>query len=407
MATRERVWATDSIDAVSITLTNGDVAVAASEDGHIHIDGADERDGFAQAGIDRIEQVGRWLLVHLMQRRGGEPLSVYLPRSKSWQLDVQTGHGDVGASEIQGRLHIMTGQGDVHLAHCQGVFDVGAGAGDIELVHCRQADAPAACPLPQATPDSGIPAGAQREGWLASPARSIAAAMATLERRLARLPGRAAADDSAGVTINGGSGDVQTEDLDATVCSIRIGRGDVSLEDGHIGRLSVSAGQGDVDCEGVTPLGQWDIETVQGDITLKLPANVPLRLDAATSHGDLHSDAPLVRVARPGPESRHGGRMVGSYGRADAQSPQIRLTTSKGDIEIALADDEPREVGGRGDATEDWSIPERETATSSEPAVSSRAGDATPGSEMDVLKALSDGLIDAAEAERLLRSMGA
>lgn len=388
MSQTPHTWPADALDAISISLTDGDVSVVATDEGQIRIDGADSRDRWPVGGIDRLEPAGRWLVVQLMARRGDEPLTVYLPRSKQWQVDVSVVHGDVAVAGVSGRLHAMTGQGDVHLAHCLGVFEVGCGAGDVELEHCRQAGALPPLALPDGEPE--------RSGVFASPARSIAAAMSSLERRLARLPGWNAPKAGDVIAVHSGSGDVQINDLDAQSCAIRLGRGDMSLEDGRIGTLYASVGQGDIECEGVMPLSSWDIETVHGDISLALPAGVAVRFDAATSHGDIDSAAPLVRVARPGPESRHGGRMVGSYGRADAQSPQIRLTTSRGDIEIELADGEAA-TEAEAPAAAIVAVADQE-AGADQPA---------PGSELEVLKALSEGLIDAAEAERLLRSMGA
>ncbi len=394
MGSTEQAWPADGIDAVGVVLADGDVAVAAGTDDQIRVVGLAGRDRLAAVGLERAEQVGNWLIVHVMGRHTGEPVTVYLPRTKQWQIDVSTAHGDVEVSEVDGRLRLMTGQGDVHVAHCRGLFHVSAGAGDIGLEHCRQTAVPAALTAPEDTNDAGGAAGHERAGWLAAPARSIAAAMETLERRLARLPGRNAPGDDAGVVIHGGSGDIQLNDIDLTACSIRLGRGDVSLAGARVGALRVAVGQGDIECTEATPLGPWDIETVQGDISLELPAETPARFDVATSHGSIHSAAPLVRVARPGPETRHGGRMVGSYGRADAQTPQVRMATGRGDIEIGLVDDGA--VGAAAPVSRGVDEPAEPTAAA-----------AAQGPEMDILQALSDGLIDAAEAERLLRSIGA
>ena len=45
---------------------------------------------------------------------------------------------------------------------------------------------------------------------------------------------------------------------------------------------------------------------------------------------------PLVRVARPGPEARRGGRMVGTLGQSEGKPAQVTLVVANGDIRIDL-----------------------------------------------------------------------
>jgi hypothetical protein len=193
---------------------------------------------------------------------------------------------------------------------------------------------------------------------------------------------------------------VQLEDIEAETCTVVLGRGDVTLDGGCIGVLRLNTGRGDVECASLLPAGDWAITTGSGDIALSLPANAQARLDIATTNGDIDSDASLVRVARPGPEARHGRRMVGTVGNAGAATRQITLTSGRGDIDVNLQD-EPSPYTTR---------PVQPLAPSPA-AVKDAAAPAPPvpegySSEMAVLQALSEQAISAEEAEHLLRSMG-
>lgn len=167
-----------------------------------------------------------------------------------------------------------------------------------------------------------------------------------------------------------------------------------------------------------------------GDIDLTLPADAQGRLDAATRKGDLRSDVPLVRVARPGPESHGGGRMVGALGSAESARAQIDLVTQHGDISIHLGpasrrtpvpDSQPAEAasssgpavqpeGVEGEAypTADVQNVETNPATTEnnhpvevQAAVEPRTEDPA----LAILQALEDGLINVEEADRMLQEL--
>lgn len=72
--------------------------------------------------------------------------------------------------------------------------------------------------------------------------------------------------------------------------------------------------------------GDLDFETVNGSITLDLPANVNARVDASTVNGDMYTDFPLTIQGRWGP--RHLRGTIGEGGRS------LRLSTVNGGISL-------------------------------------------------------------------------
>ena len=152
------------------------------------------------------------------------------------------------------------------------------------------------------------------------------------------------------------------------------------------------------------------MQTAHGDISLSLPANTQARLDAATSHGDINSAAPLVRVSRPGPEARYGRRMVGTVGRGEGEVAQISLQTVHGDIDIEMEDAPSAFTGPR---TGTNPVQDRQTAqpvdnSAEQPGQDAATAAPAPAyaSQIAVLQALSEKQISAEEAEKLLLGLG-
>ena len=420
MPTTRRMWPSAVLDGVSIALPSGDVVIEGSDGEQVEVEG---EQASRLPHLDWVEQVERWLLIHPSSWDDGKiPLTLHLPKGKAWIVELSTARGDVQVNSVQARLQIMTGQGDIQVSECRGVFSLASGAGDIQVENCRQADMPeprSVQPGAQGSTapsdEGGGPAAAMSEQWLPSAAaKGLAKARLALESALARLPagngsagGREAAGGGEALSAESGSGDVELENVHVETCRVRLGQGDVTLRGGRIARLHVRVGRGDIECEGAVAAGEWDVETASGDVSLAMPGNAPARLDVATRHGEIRSDIPLVRVARPGPETRYGARMVGTVGRAGADASPVGVRVTRGDIKIEIAEDAPwlgsQETAG---AAAGAGGPDGARTTQ---AAAGQSGPQEPGyeSEMAVLQALRAREIRPEEAEQLLRSMGA
>jgi hypothetical protein len=413
MPTSSITWSPEAIDAINVTLLHGDIEIAGCDDDMVTLEEGDER----RRPSARCEIAGRWLLVQgAPGDRGETPLTLHLPRQKQWVVVASTIHGDIEISGLAARLDATTTHGDISVADCHGVLSVTTTAGDVTLENCRQSAAPEAPPLPRA--DEGAPewpnSTVGTNGWIEERVERRLAAVATeVQQAVARIPkalhnafgGQSPATDE-GLIVQCGSGDIEMDDSDVDTCTVQMANGDVSLSGGRIARLRVSSSRGDISCDDVVPGTDWELETMHGDIGLTLPANVQARLDAATRHGEIRSDAPLVRVARPGPEPRHGMRMVGALGQTGEHVAQIRMATTRGDIRIDLGENIPltAEACARPNHPETRVMDDGAVAGADAPAAKANAGGYQ--SEMAVLQALSEGTITADEAERLLRSMG-
>lgn len=72
--------------------------------------------------------------------------------------------------------------------------------------------------------------------------------------------------------------------------------------------------------------GDLDFETVNGSITLELPANISARVEASTVNGDMYTDFPLTIQGRWGPRRLSG--TIGEGGRT------LHLSTVNGGISL-------------------------------------------------------------------------
>jgi len=125
-----------------------------------------------------------------------------------------------------------------------------------------------------------------------------------------------------GRTVNGG---VEAEGLtaDAEVYSVN---GTVTVTSSGLARAetvngSITAAMGRADWS-----GSLDLKTVNGTITVELPASTSARVEASTVNGGIETDFPLTVTGRLGP--RHVSGTIGSGGR------DLTLETVNGGIHI-------------------------------------------------------------------------
>jgi hypothetical protein len=340
MSKLEQSWAIDAIDAISIKVPETRWTIEGSSDDRIILVGdVDER----QAQNVMIQVVDRWLQIHQSERPRGMHFTLRLPRQKAWVIDLSAWWGEIHVKDLQTRLQVRIGKGDLRVEHCDGHFDLVCGQGNVEVKDCTEMEMPPRPPLPvvDESPDvamhrergefrsefrprrSGSPwdwMSWNEEDWthwgldLAEQATSWASYLSRFFTNMDWKPGQTA------IHLQTGKGDLSLEHVEAETCSLWLGKGDVKMDKGRIANLEAYAGRGDIKCQGILPMGDWAIKTSHGNIDLTLPSDTQAKLDLATRRGDIRSDIPLVRVARPGPESRHGGRMVGTIGDVDGKS---------------------------------------------------------------------------------------
>ena len=433
MNTIERTWPVDAFDAISIWAPGIQLAIKGTDDDEVRLESQFSGQVLREF---KLEPVERWLQVHMWDEYISEaPFTLYLPEKKSWVVDCSAAWGMIEVSDIQARLQITLQKGEISVTNCRGIFAITGGDGQVELKHCSEADMPERPAIPQDRPDfqtSTVGEGNMRsrffrnwrywvsEDWadwgmeFGEKARAWGQQFGQFLDHMGWMPHKT------GISLQIGKGDIRFEDIQAGACLIKLSKGNAVLERGLINELNIFLSHGNLDCKSILPAGDWLIEASHGNIHLSLPSDTQARLDVATRQGDIHSEIPLVRVARPGPEARFGGRMVGTIGAIDDISSQLSLAASHGNIDIDVQQAKspyPRKA------------PQHQTSQkveepSSQPSVENPATDepvAPPGlpiveknigvpdttqPEVDprlaILQALRDGSISVDEAEQLL-----
>ena len=452
MSVTERTWPAEELDAISIWMPAADVTIEGCDEQRVTLQG-DLVENYPR--IDELAPVDRWLLIHGPHQHASESsFTLRLPKNKAWTVELSAWSGEAHVSGIEGRVQITLRQGDIRVENCRGFFTLSSGEGDVEIERCTEAAPPQPPPVPRDHQHwEGFAAGHDRARpdvlrawahWGAEDWRAWARWGAEDWRAWGMEIGKQARawgpdvtlpldetdkPQTSGIAVQTGSGDAHLQEIDARACTVRAGKGDVTLEGGCIASLSVHARHGDIECQSVMPEGVWAIRTDHGDIHLSLPSNAQARLDAATRHGDIESEISLVRVGRPGPEARHGRRMVGALGQTDGATAQIGVVAMNGDIEIDVAhepgrcsrkptaESAPQETSSRvSDCGAGSAAPATPAAGANSAVTVADEQDRNSATARDepvyktqlaVLQALSDGHISAQEAEQLLLSLEA
>jgi hypothetical protein len=436
MPESEYTWPAEAFDAISILAHDGQFRIEGTEGDQVQLEG----DWTQFASGSTPEPQGRWLRLQLWQPSKGRRFTLRLPKRKAWVVELSAARGRLEANDLQARLQVMLQKGDIRVEDFRGSFNLMSGQASVTCVHCTESDMPEAPPLPegeeepQATPvGEGTAAAGEfhfgggrsypawdwlswaEEDWAAWGMRISQQAMAWAQQ-FSHLPEQWGWwPRKAGFNLNAGKGSVRLEQIEAKACAVNLGKGDVKLEQGRIGRLVANTAHGDIKCESIMPEGNWAIKTRHGDIQLSLPSEAQVRLDVATRHGDIHTQVPLIRVPRPGPEARRGGRMVGSLGQAGETAAQVGLATMNGNIVIDLLPGrspyagQPAQEKAAATAPPAALQPAAASPASAEtelPEDGSPASPAQPAydSQLAILQALSERQISVDEAEQLLRS---
>jgi hypothetical protein len=442
MANIRQAWPWDAFDAIAIATVDGQFEVEGTDGQEVVLEGEADLD-FVDDRAAR--QTGRWLRIHPFGWRGETRLRLQLPWQKAWVVELAAARGHVQVSRVQARLHVALGKGDVEIRDSQGVFAVRSGKGDVTLERCAEAAMPERPSVPhlemagvgihgEFTWPCGPGAGWDWRGWVqewldrapwpewlsqAPWPEWFDATCGPWDQFLSTdgpaVGGRPSAvtscgpwgqflsTDGQGLSLYLGKGNARVAGVEANSCRVWIGHGDLWLHGRRIGRLQMHLGRGNVECHAIPVSSVWSIDTRHGDIELGLPADAEARLDVATRHGEIRSDFPLVRIGRPGPEARHGRRMVGAIGRSENPS-QISLSAMRGDIVIRrmteTSGDTQKKDSEAGVPSEGAAAP----TVVAEPAPAGAGDQAPPADDprLAILESLSRGEITVEEAARLL-----
>lgn len=387
----ERNFAVADVNKIDLRIALGDLTLTAGSGDLISLrarlrsDDETELESTVAGGVLTIKNrtENGWLM------RNGSRIDVALavPPQASLAVAAKTGLGDVNADGVAGLAEVHTGKGDVRAVGGSSSLTIKTGKGDV-LVRTWRGDL-------DVTTGKGDVLVSDLAGGLHM---TTGAGDTTVERWQA--------PPSAGNQVKTGSGDVAISQAQAGSLELSTGRGDSSLRQVVVRTLRVQSGAGNVAVAGDPLDGQWDVRSARGDLTLALPAAAAARVEATTRHGNLRSNLPQVKVARPGPASQFGGRSILVIG--EEPRAEIRLDTVKGDISV--------EADGAPAPAAPVAVQEHRVVVQVEgpqsaglepytaPAAASEA-DSSQVTALGVLESLARGEISVDEAETLLRAL--
>jgi Putative adhesin len=197
-------------------------------------------------------------------------------RTASGEIDVEglsgavslaSVSGDVRAGDLAGGLAVSTTSGDVRLNNIAGKLNVGSISGDITLGEGKIEDA----------------------------------------------------------TVNTTSGEIELDGV-AGALKLTSVSGDIGVREARDGRLDFSTTSGEIEYDGSLARGSANnLNTISGDVRLRLPDTSGFRLDASTVSGDVSGDFEL----RDGQQSRRSLSGVAGDGSAT-----LTIGTTSGDIGV-------------------------------------------------------------------------
>ena len=166
--------------------------------------------------------------------------------------------------------------------------------------------------------------------------------------------GSISAEDLAGaVELSTGDGSVRTRRIEGSL-RVRTGDGSISVTDAA-GRVEADSGDGSVELagrfdvmdvrtgdgsvrldvlDGSALKSDWSVNTGDGSITLRLPANLDADLDAHTGDGGVHADGVLVQAERD-PENRDRKDTDSLRAQLGKGGRTLRLRSGDGSITIS------------------------------------------------------------------------
>ncbi|HJZ46609.1 MAG TPA: DUF4097 family beta strand repeat-containing protein [Roseiflexaceae bacterium] len=201
------------------------------------------------------------------------------------QADIHTGSGQIDVEGLSGAVSLASVSGDVHASDMTGGLTVSTTSGDVQL--------------------SDI-AGKLDVGSISGDV--------TLEN-----------GKIDGATINTTSGEVALDGV-AGPLKLTSVSGDISVRDARDGALSFSTTSGEIEYDGSLARGSANkVDSISGDVRLRLPESSGFRLDASTVSGDLSSEFQLLGGESP---------LRGLRGVAGDGSATLTIGTTSGDIRI-------------------------------------------------------------------------
>jgi hypothetical protein len=409
MTNLKHTWPADEFDAVNIKAGDCKICFQGTDEDVVSLEGDVDERRFRNL---RLEQMGRWLTIFVPHDHGSD-LILKLPRNKNWVVEVFAGKAEIEARGLQARLQIMVGRGDVRVDDCRGMVTVASGQADIKVKHFTRVNMPE--PPPAEQEPSQEAAGRKPWDWLGWGDVEWERWGEGLGERLgwwaidfSQFFDRCGVNmKNAGFSVNIGNGAFEASDIRSDTGLLRISNGNLKIQEACIADLNITVSHGNIDGRSLTPSGSWTLKNTHGNTRLSFASNVSARLDMATRNGNIHSEIPLVRVTRQGPETYYGKRMVGTIGPAgEGPLPEVHIVANHGNIDVDSRSPENQQAVPTEAVREEESVSSGTTIkTGVKPQPETAGNPPVENSPQAVLEALRQGKISVVEAEELLKSM--
>ncbi len=331
------------------------------------------------------------------------------------ELVVSVGKGDVHCETVGGSLTVKLGSGDFAVSDSAGSLTIKSGSGDVAVTRPRHQTVVAKIGSGDVIIHNGSLVGMAVEvgrGDIISSAELLLPGHAewspgggdqSLVSRILRSKGVAFSATDKGLRISRPGFEMEAGDA-----GLRIMKGGMSFVAGDSG-VHFSNDE-------AASVTSFSAETGSGDISFDLPGGVPVRVEALIAGGEIHSDIPLVSVARPGPRGATQ-RYVGVSDPSATERIDLRLKAGRGDIRVRLPRNARRSVSPprvpeppvppTPPVSPD--LPDLPTVASpGQPeATTTRVRVLTDEQQMRaILDALSRGEVSVSEADQMLKALG-
>lgn len=112
--------------------------------------------------------------------------------------------------------------------------------------------------------------------------------------------------------------------------------GDIVIEGAHRAALDLRTTNGEVSFQGtLEPGADHHLESTYGPVSLRLPPDTAVTLDASTEYGRIHSEFDvLVKSQQDEQEKPHSGDAL--YGTINGGGPELKIRTTNSDITIEV-----------------------------------------------------------------------
>ena len=274
---------------IELSATASDVEIRPGEGSRIHVEAIQHGGSRGDYQVD-VARSGDTVRV---TETTGSFFCFFCSRSVSYrisvpsgaQADIHTASGEIDVEGLSGAVSLATVSGDVRAAELTGGLKVSTTSGEVEL--------------------------------------SDIAGKLDVES----ISGDVRLEDGKvdGATVSTTSGEVALDGVAGALKLVSVS-GDMHVRDARDGQLELSTTSGGIEYEGSLGSGSVNkVDSISGDVRLRLPESSGFRLDASTVSGDLSSDFEL-RGGEPSLRSLSG---VAGDGSAT-----LTIGTTSGDISI-------------------------------------------------------------------------